>query len=251
MLLANDTDVDGDTLSVSGVAAGAHGTVSLSGGVVTYTPTAGYVGTDSFTYFVTDGKVASPVAGTVNVTVTAANNVTTTVGTAGNDNFNFSNRTTPQNVSGLGGNDKLTGGSANDTIDGGSGNDAVVGGSGADVLIGGSGADTITGGAGADLVTGGSGNDTFLITKGDLVPTASGAVYDTITDYERLFGGTGGHDVIQFSGFSKSATLQYVGDKSPGVHDYVVTDGAFTAHVLLDYGGSGSNLFKNFDYFFV
>ena len=251
VLLANDTDVDGDPLSVTSVAAGAHGSVQLAGGVVTYTPNAGYVGADSFTYFVTDGHVATPVAGTVNVTVGPANNVTTTVGTSQNDTFNFSNRTTPQNVSGLGGNDKITGGSANDTIDGGSGNDTLVGGPGADTLIGGAGTDTITGGTGADVMTGGTGGDSFILAKGDLIPTASGAVYDYITDFERLFGGTSSHDVIHLTGFSNSATMQYVGDTPAGVHDYLIQDkGGFSAHLLIGYSGSGANLLKNIDYIF-
>jgi len=249
ILLANDTDVDGDSLTVTGVAAGAHGTVQLAGGVVTYTPTAGYVGADSFTYFVSDGKIASPVAGTVNVTVTAPSS-TTTVGTGGNDTFNFGNRTTPQDVSGLGGNDKITGGGANDTLDGGSGKDTLIGGGGADVILGGSGNDTITGGAGADQMTGGSGDDSFIFTKGDLIPTASGAVYDYVSDFERLFGGSFNHDALHFTGFSKSATLQYVGDVSPGVHDYLIKDGTFSAHLLLGYSGSGANLIKSSDYFF-
>ena len=250
-LLANDTDADGDTLSVTSVAAGAHGSVQLSGGTVTYTPNAGYAGADSFTYFVTDGHVATPVAGTVNVTVGPANNVTTTVGTGQNDTFDFHNQTNPQNVSGLGGKDKLTGGSANDTIDGGSGNDTLVGGPGADSIIGGSGADTITGGTGADVMTGGTGNDSFVLAKGDLIPTASGAVYDYITDFERLFGGTGGHDVIHLTGFSNSATLQYLGDTASGIHDYLVQDkGGFSAHLLIGYSGSGANLLKNIDYIF-
>ena len=44
-----------------------RGTVSISGGVVTYTPTAGQVGTDSFTYTATVGGVTD--TGTINVTI--------------------------------------------------------------------------------------------------------------------------------------------------------------------------------------
>ncbi len=77
-LLANDTDPDGDKLTVTGVAMGAnpHGTVTLTNGVVTYTAKAGYTGSDSITYYVSDGHVTSPVAGTVNLTVTAASTST-------------------------------------------------------------------------------------------------------------------------------------------------------------------------------
>ena len=240
-LLANDTDVDGDALSVTGVALGAtpHGTVQLSGGVVTYTPTAGYSGPDSFLYFVTDGHVASPVQGTVNVTVTSSS-PTYTVGGPGNDLFDFSGRTNQQLVNGMGGDDTVLGGSAGDSLNGATGND---------VLSGNGGGDTITGGVGADTVTGGSGNDTFYFAKGELIPTASGAAYDLVTDYERSGGGTGGHDVLRLTGFTAAATLQYVGDASAGVHDYLVSDGAFSAHLLLEYAGSGVTLIKNNDYF--
>ena len=240
-LLANDTDVDGDTLSVTSVALGAspHGSVSLSGGVVTYTPTAGYSGADSFFYSITDGHVASPVQGIVNVTVSSSS-ATYTVGGAGADLFDFSARTNPQLVNGQGGDDTILGGSANDTINGSTGND---------VLSGGGGADAITGGVGSDTMTGGSGNDTFYLAKGDLIPTAAGAAYDVVTDYERTGGGTGGHDVLRLTGFSAAATLQYVGDISAGVHDYAVTDGAFSAHLLVDYAGAGVALIRNTDYF--
>lgn len=68
-VLANDTDIDGNPLSVSGVGAASHGTVVLNqDGTVTYTPTANYSGPDSFTYTVSDGNGGSSTA-TVNVTV--------------------------------------------------------------------------------------------------------------------------------------------------------------------------------------
>jgi hypothetical protein len=56
-VLANDYDVDGDPLTVTAVTQGANGTVTfLPTGLVTYTPAAGYVGTDYFTYTVSDGR---------------------------------------------------------------------------------------------------------------------------------------------------------------------------------------------------
>ncbi len=240
-LLANDTDADGDALSITSVAVGAspHGTVQLSGGVVTYTPNAGYTGPDSFFYFITDGQVASPVQGTVNVTVTSGGS-TYTNGGAGNDLFDFSSRTGSQLVNGQGGDDTISGGSANDSLNGSTGND---------VISGNAGADTITGGIGSDTVTGGLGNDTFYLAKGDLIPTAAGAAYDLVTDYERSGGGTSGHDVVRLTGFTGATTFQYVGDTAPGVHDYLVTDGAFSAHLLLQYAGAGVALVRNNDYF--
>ncbi|HWU86634.1 MAG TPA: Ig-like domain-containing protein, partial [Kofleriaceae bacterium] len=67
-LLANDTDVDGPSLSISAVGGAINGTVSLSGGTVTFTPNANFFGTASFTYTVTDGTAIA--TGVVTVTVT-------------------------------------------------------------------------------------------------------------------------------------------------------------------------------------
>jgi VCBS repeat-containing protein len=79
-VLTGDTDVDGDTLSVSGVTDGDHGTVANnSDGTVTYTPAADFFGTDSFTYTVCDDHATTPASApgcdtaTVSVTVTAVN----------------------------------------------------------------------------------------------------------------------------------------------------------------------------------
>ena len=70
-VLTNDTDPDGNTLTITAVTQGAHGTVgSSAGGVVTYTPTPGYSGQDIFTYTVSDGNGGTAV-GTVTVTVSA------------------------------------------------------------------------------------------------------------------------------------------------------------------------------------
>ena len=54
-------DPDGDTLSVTAVSATstAAGTVVRSGSVITYTPPSGFIGTDTFTYTLTDSHQAS------------------------------------------------------------------------------------------------------------------------------------------------------------------------------------------------
>ena len=54
-VLANDTDTDGDTLSIGTVSDPPHGTALIQGGVVKYAPDANYNGSDSFTYTVNDG----------------------------------------------------------------------------------------------------------------------------------------------------------------------------------------------------
>jgi len=70
-VLANDTDPDGDTLSVSAVTQGANGTVATNGTTATYTPNPGFYGTDSFTYTAADGHGGTASA-KATVTVTAS-----------------------------------------------------------------------------------------------------------------------------------------------------------------------------------
>jgi hypothetical protein len=84
-LLQNDSDPEvGQTLSITAVQAGTGGTVSLNGGTVTFTPTAGFSGAASFTYTLSD-NAGGTATGTVTVTVGAFVN---TPPTAGNDNAN-------------------------------------------------------------------------------------------------------------------------------------------------------------------
>ena len=67
-VLTNDS-FENPGAAVTAVTNGAHGSVVINGnGTVTYTPVAGYVGTDSYTYTVTSGGVTE--TATVNVTIT-------------------------------------------------------------------------------------------------------------------------------------------------------------------------------------
>lgn len=68
--LQNDSDADGDTLSIQMVADPANGSVVINGdGTLTYTPDAGFSGIDSFDYTVSDGTDTD--AATVTVTVSS------------------------------------------------------------------------------------------------------------------------------------------------------------------------------------
>ncbi|MEX2187743.1 MAG: Ig-like domain-containing protein [Pirellulales bacterium] len=59
-VLINDTDVDGPALSAILVTNVAHGTLALAAnGTFTYTPATGYIGTDSFTYKLSDSLLES------------------------------------------------------------------------------------------------------------------------------------------------------------------------------------------------
>lgn len=55
-VLTNDSDEDGDSLSVTGVTDPDNGTVSYTSSFITYIPNGGYLGTDSFNYTVSDGN---------------------------------------------------------------------------------------------------------------------------------------------------------------------------------------------------
>jgi large repetitive protein len=66
-LVQNDTDIDGDALTISGVAAATHGTVALSGTDVVFTPDANFVGEGSFEYTLDDGGATATVAVTVDI----------------------------------------------------------------------------------------------------------------------------------------------------------------------------------------
>lgn len=71
-VLANDTDAEGNALSVGLVAGALHGTVTLDAdGSFTYTPAPGYSGSDSFTYRASDGGAYSNTV-TVSIAVAAA-----------------------------------------------------------------------------------------------------------------------------------------------------------------------------------
>ncbi|MBD9387908.1 tandem-95 repeat protein [Agrobacterium sp. AGB01] len=71
-VLANDSDPDGDPLSVISATA-AHGTVTiLADGEISYLPSANYNGTDIITYTISDGNGGTATA-TVTVTITPVN----------------------------------------------------------------------------------------------------------------------------------------------------------------------------------
>ncbi|MBC6453098.1 MAG: tandem-95 repeat protein [Hormoscilla sp. SP5CHS1] len=117
-VLANDTDADGDSLSISSIGTETPngGTLSLSGNEVVYTPEATFSGTDSFTYSITDSQGGNDSA-TVSVTVIAnqgptAANDNETISTTGTSTINvLSNDSDPNitigdrlSVTGAGGN---------------------------------------------------------------------------------------------------------------------------------------------------
>ncbi|MGE0743915.1 MAG: Ig-like domain-containing protein [Rhodospirillales bacterium] len=77
-VLANDSDANGDPLTIVGVTTPGHGTAAINNNgtaanpaddFIVYTPAAGYSGPDGFSYTISDGKAST--VGAVNVTVNA------------------------------------------------------------------------------------------------------------------------------------------------------------------------------------
>jgi hypothetical protein len=73
-VLTNDTDANGDALTVIANTAPGNGTLVHNGnGSFTYTPALNFNGADSFSYTVSDGKGGGAAAGMVHITVNAIN----------------------------------------------------------------------------------------------------------------------------------------------------------------------------------
>jgi len=137
-LLANDTDADGNPLTITAVGGATNGTVAIVAGNIVFTPAANYNGPASFTYTISDGNGGTSTA-TVNVTVTAANDapVNTVPGaqtTAEDTPIVFSaangNRITVADVDAGASNVTVTVAAANGTLSLGSTSGVTVGGNG-------------------------------------------------------------------------------------------------------------------------
>lgn len=190
-VLANDSDVDGDSLIVT-TAIAANGTVTVeTDGSLTYVADDGFDGVDTVTYTIVDGNGGEDTA-QVAVTVNA---VATDLFTPGNDNV--SGTAGADNYDGLAGDDTIFGLAGDDTLFGSGGADSLVGGAGIDELYGGEGKDTLSegelmdGGAGADVLINGS--------AGNLLYGNLGR--DTLTneqfgDTTSEFYGGGGNDLL-------------------------------------------------------
>ena len=82
-VLANDSDPDGDPLTVTSADA-QNGTVVIEAdGTITYTPNTNFNGTDTITYEISDGNGGTSIA-TVSITVSDVNDTPVTAGAIGN-----------------------------------------------------------------------------------------------------------------------------------------------------------------------
>ncbi len=153
-LLANDTDPEGQAISITAATAVAGQFTSgptLGAGVITLSDNATAGG--SFTYTGSDGTLTDPATVTVNRVTTA--NITGT----GNNDIIVGNGAVNA-ITGGGGNDNINAGDGNDTITGGTGNDIIAAGTGNDTIIWNTNATGDT--DGFDIIDGGAGAiDTF------------------------------------------------------------------------------------------
>ena len=98
-VVANDTDLEGDTLQVTSVTIPSNGTAVIKPGsatTITYTPNSSFHGSDSFTYVVSDGNGGTD-TGTVTVTVTAVDDEPANRSPRFNEGLNTT-RTVPENA---------------------------------------------------------------------------------------------------------------------------------------------------------
>ena len=84
-LLGNDSDADGDALSVTGISQPLHGSAVLTGTTVTYTPDDDFNGVDSLTYTVSDGHGGTATATVAVTKLTPVNDAPVAGGKFGDD----------------------------------------------------------------------------------------------------------------------------------------------------------------------
>ncbi|WP_162815580.1 tandem-95 repeat protein, partial [Microvirga aerophila] len=190
-LLANDTDAEGDVISlvpnsISGATKGLLGTVVENGKTyVTYTYNGpsladGSIGSDSFRYSVSDGKGGAS-QGTVDLKITGLPNTSIPATNAADVLSGDKKGIANDYIDGLNGDDAISGLGGNDKLMGNNGIDKLYGGSGADIIDGGRGDDLLEGGRDNDFLTGGLGADTFvfgMLENGVSVNTGTDRIQD-------------------------------------------------------------------------
>lgn len=215
-VLANDSDPDGDAITVFD-ATSTDGAVTINDdGTLTFTPAAGVLGSATITYAIRDTNGGVDFS-TVDVAVLSD---ATIIGTDGDDVIDttggvigdFDNPYPPLPVDpdifdnrdvvfGGGGNDTIRTGDDRDSVYGGAGDDTIDAGIDDDLIEGGAGNDSLTGNEGNDIIFGGAGDD---VINGGLAPgfpdslNIPDAAGDLVTDngQDTIYGGDG-NDVIR------------------------------------------------------
>jgi VCBS repeat-containing protein len=111
-LLANDSDIEGETLSITSVGNATNGSVALNGNNVVFNPDAGFSGAASFEYTLSDGSETDSATVAVTVNPLSSDEI---LGTPGRDSLIGDN--TDNIITGFQGRDMLTGnGGANQFV---------------------------------------------------------------------------------------------------------------------------------------
>jgi|GEM_PF-711590 len=233
-VLANDSDVDGDALSIvlGGATSAMGATIAMVDGKVRYTAdadafdllAAGASVTDSFTYRVADGHGGLSAPVTVSVKVNEAGDAQSVTGSNKADRY----------TDGAGRDTTYRAGNGNDVVDGADGADALYGENGDDVLLGGAGIDQLDGGTGGDILVGGTGDDRLAGGLGpDVFVFGAGSGRDLIVDFAPNV------DVIAtgYTGTGVQADLQAWATSLRG-HGHAAVTGFTFADADLDGNGS-------------
>ena len=183
-VLANDTDANGDTLSIKGTPTASHGSVSVnSDGTLTFTPDTDFSGTAEICYTISDGHGGYDSATVfIDVQEQAADGIVS--GTSGDDLIDYSYTGDPDGDRVDHEDAILPHDTANDDIiEAGAGDDTVYAGAGNDLVDGGAGDDLIYGQGGDDTLNGDSGNDTIYGDNGGAPSTPAADPVDQTVDW--------------------------------------------------------------------
>ena len=251
-VLGNDTDVDGDPLSVTG-ATSDDGTVVINDdGTMTFTPAEGFSGEATINYAISDGNGGVDAA-VVTVSVGEDPRDGIVEGTAGDDLIDETYEGDPEGDMVDADDQILPGeGTDDDIIEAGDGDDTVRAGEGDDDVFGGDGDDEIDGGAGDDILRGEDGNDTVMGGDGnDVIDTGNGEIAPDIgypglfdpdsdpeNDRDSVDGGAG-NDTIR-TGDDRDTITGGAGDDviDAGIDDDIVTGDDGNDRIV---GGEGND----------
>ncbi|SFG43965.1 Hint domain-containing protein [Sulfitobacter dubius] len=241
-VLENDTDVDGDVLSVAD-ASSDDGTVTINDdGTITFEADDGFTGDATITYTVSDPDGLTD-EGTVTVTVGdgGATRDGYVDGTAGADLIDTAYTGDPDGDM-IDNDDALLPGAEGD-------DDYVRAGDGDDTIFAGDGDDNVEGGAGSDEVYGGDGDDMITTGNGDIAPDlgypesdSDSLSFDPDTDPENdrdYVDGGAGNDTIS-TGDDRDTIYGGTGDDviNAGIDDDFVDGGDGDDRIV---GGEGND----------
>ena len=231
-LLANDSDPDGDVISLISLGSAGIGSVAFDAdGNIVYSVDSTFVGNDTFTYTISDGSEEATATVTVRMDSLFEG---WSEGSSGDDKL-FGNNKEASSLSGGTGDDHIKGGQLDDRLAGGEGDDKLQGLSGDDQLWGNSGNDELIGNGGYDTAF------YFGLRSTYVIQTVSGTVQ--VVDTAPSVDGDDGTDIIagvELLSFKNGATASVV---SPIILDLsgdgIETVSAADSNARFDLDGDG------------